>query len=297
VPPTYSDYKITHIIEETSDIRTFRLAPVAQSPPSPAFAPTAPPTPGMAEASGASPTLPAIPSFKSGQFFILRAKNPPPELKPPFRSYSSLSPSGQPFIEFGIKKEGKFTTLLFGMKVGGILEVSGPYGLFILPDPITAPIVFLAGGIGITPLACHVQHLVKANHQLPFFLFYSNRHEEEISYKGLLDSLSDLNPNFHMIYALTCDDKECPASWKGERGRINAGMIRKHLNGAEATPIALPHGAEGTSFALPDGAQATPIPLPSCQFYLCGSPPFVTSLIEMLKAEGVPPEKIHKEQW
>jgi len=194
--------------------------------------------------------------------------SPPPELKPPFRSYSSLSPSGQPFLEFGVKKHGAFTTLLFGMKEGAIIEVAGPYGLFTLPEAISTPLVFLAGGIGITPLACHIQYLVQSSHPLPFFLFYSNRHENEIAYRGLIDSLSDLNPNFTPVYTLTGIDS--PADWEGEKGRISIPMLQKHIGN---------------------------IPLTSCCFYLCGSPPFVGSLIELLKSSSVPQEKIHKEQW
>lgn len=265
MPPAYVPYRIAKIIDETEDIRTFRLVP---SPPA-----QVPQVPGASAA-------PQIPSFKAGQFFMLRMANAPPELKPPFRSYSCLCPPGNPFLEFGIKKHGAFTTLLFSMKEGDAIEVAGPYGVFTLPDALTdsTPLVFLAGGIGITPLLCMSHHLVQSGHGGKFFLFYSNRHENEIAYKGLIDSLSDLNPNFTPVYSLTCDDKECPASWEGEMGRINAAMLKKHLNG---------NGADG----------APPFALPACHYFLCGSPPFVAALIEMLKGEGVMAENIHKEQW
>jgi len=237
----YVQYKIAEIHDEADSIRTFRLRPADGSP---------------------------LPSYKSGHFFMLRMPSPPPDLKPHFRSYSCLSPPGGSTLDFGIKKHGAFTTLLFGMKAGDAIEVSGPYGLFCLPSPLSSPIVFLAGGIGITPLLCHAHQLVKTSHALPFFLFYSSRHENDMAYKPLIDSLSDLNGNFTPVFTLTGDDVS--GEWRGEKGRISVEMVRKHLGS---------------------------IPLQSCQFYMCGRPDFTTSLTELLKASGVPPENIHKEAW
>lgn len=238
----YSTYDISEITQETQNIRTFRLKPAGGSTP---------------------------PIFKAGQFFMLRLSDAPAELKPPFRSYSCLSPPGGNTLDFGIKLQGAFTTELFKRLKGDKIEVSGPYGHFALPEKIGAPIVFLAGGIGITPLLSMARQLAHLQHKQPFFLFYSNRNENEIAYRALIDELASSSHSFRLIFTLTGEN--VGQEWKGEKGRIDAQMLARHLGSA--------------------------IPLNSCEFYLCGSPQFVSGLIEALKASGVPPEKIKKEQW
>ncbi len=255
----YRRYLLRKIARETENVRTFTLAPEEGE----------------------------VPSFRDGQFFNIRVPKALGVIKPNFRSYSVLAPHSPDRISFGIKLEGAFTHLLFDMKEGDGVELAGPFGSFVMKEPADAqdadrpadeaPVrgqtdaasrqsVFLAGGIGITPLHCMAAGFVQKKKNGKAILFYSNREEDNIAYRGSLDALHGACPDFEAVYTLT--GESAPAGWTGERGRIGPGMLALH----------------GVDFTR-------------AHFYLCGSPPFVKGLIAMLTEAGVEAQRVHKEQW
>jgi ferredoxin-NADP reductase len=88
--------------------------------------------------------------------------------------------------------------------------------------------VFLAGGIGITPLlsiARQARH-DRLPHQL--YLFYSNRRPEGAPFLDTLQSLEKTNPNFHLISTMT-EMSKSTKEWKGEVVPIDREMLSRHL--------------------------------------------------------------------
>lgn len=237
--PAYRPFKIAELVDEAPDVRTFVCRPADGQP---------------------------VPKFAPGQFFLFRIPSLPPEIKPNFRSYSSLRAHRPDSASFGIKKHGPFTQALFQLGVGAPVELSGPYGLFLLPRPLESPVVFLAGGIGVTPFVCMSEHLTNIRYGKPHLLFYSNWTEEGIAYRKRLDSFAARNPNFCVVHSLTGEN--IPPSWKGERGFLTAEMLRSH----------------GADFA-------------ASHFYVCGPKAFNDAMLDMLAAAGVEKERRHKEAW
>ncbi|MDE1797823.1 MAG: hypothetical protein KGH63_00265 [Candidatus Micrarchaeota archaeon] len=235
----YRPYRLAKIIDEAEGIRTFVCEP--------------------SDGQG-------VPPYKPGQFFNLRLTTLPPGFKPNFHSYSASRTWTPEAVRFGIKMHGPFTQHLFTLKEGTPVEVMGPFGIFGLPEKIDSPIVFLAAGIGITPLLCMAEHLAKSGHTRPFFLFYSNRNKIDIAYDALLHQLADINSNFKMVHTLTCADM--PDGWTGECGRMDVGMLKR--NGVD---------------------------LDAAHFYFCGPKGFIDAMMEQLGEAGVPKERLHKEVW
>jgi len=63
--------------------------------------------------------------------------------------------------------------------------------------------------------------------QTTLHLIYCNHTREDILLKEALDNLASSNPNrFKVTYTLT---REVPENWNGERGRVDAEMIKKYL--------------------------------------------------------------------
>ncbi len=255
----YREYVIEKIEAETDEVRTFRLAPVQGE----------------------------VPGFEEGQFFNMRIVRALGVIKPNFRSYSVLAPHAPRTISFGVKLEGAFTNFLFGMREGDGVELAGPFGKFVMEramdeksgrgpaelaeaDGKTTRVpgqsVFLAGGIGITPLHCMAAGFTKKKGAGKSVLFYSNREEGRIAYRKSLDGLHGACPDFEVVYTLT--GERIPESWTGERGRIDRAMLDRH----------------GVDFA-------------HAHFYLCGSPAFVKGAMGMLSEAGVEAGRMHKEQW
>ncbi|MFH1306386.1 MAG: FAD-binding oxidoreductase [Candidatus Micrarchaeota archaeon] len=207
-----------------------------------------------------------VPSYKPGQFFVLKNINMPSEIKHNFRSYSCLHPHNEEEISFGIKVHGEFTTALNKLKEEDVVDLSGPYGMFLLPEKIDTPIIFLGGGCGITPILCMVEYLHSVKHNKKYYLLYSARHANEFAYKKKLDEMAKKDDNFEIAYTITRGD--APAGWCEEIGRIDIGMIKvKCLVQKDAC------------------------------YYMCGPKMFVQCITGQLIGAGVGKENIHAEKW
>ncbi|MBM3123285.1 MAG: hypothetical protein FJZ97_14035, partial [Chloroflexi bacterium] len=143
------------------------------------------------------------------------------------------------------------------MPLGAPISVFGPAGDFVLPVDASAPIVFIAGGIGITPFRSMA--LDAAARRLPhrLTLIYSNRSQEAAAYHGELAQLAARHPDFRYLPTMTQAENSQPP-WTGERRLVNAEFLREalgdmaHLRFCLAGPPGLVKAA--TEAALAAGA-------------------------------------------
>ena len=113
--------------------------------------------------------------FKAGQYLVL---NVPGEYKA--REYSIYSPEDAPHIDLLIKEvtEGEISKELKYLKIGSKVEITGPFGFFVLRDNKQNQLnhfTFVATGTGISPfhsiilsnpdLECEVIHGVKYSYE------------------------------------------------------------------------------------------------------------------------------------
>lgn len=100
-------------------------------------------------------------------------------------------------------------------------------GDFTLSKDTKKKLVFLAGGIGITPFRSMIKYLVDTNEKRDIVLFYSNKTADEIVYQ---DVFAEAAQKLHIktIYTIT-DKDQIPKDWKGEEGRVSAEMIQKYV--------------------------------------------------------------------
>jgi glycine betaine catabolism B len=100
-------------------------------------------------------------------------------------------------------------------------------GDFTLPKNKKEKLVFIAGGIGITPFRSMIKYLIDTNQERDIVLLYSNRKATEIAYKEIFDQ-AQKELKIRTIYTLT-DTENIPADWRGEKGRISDGLISKEI--------------------------------------------------------------------
>ncbi|MEG0259410.1 MAG: NO-inducible flavohemoprotein [Lysinibacillus sp.] len=106
----------------------------------------------------------ALPTYQPGQYISVRVKSPNEEFTM-IRQYTLSKASAEEGYRISVKREdehnpnGKVSSYIHDvLQVGDLIDVSVPAGLFVLEET-TAPITFVSGGIGVTPLNSMLQSL------------------------------------------------------------------------------------------------------------------------------------------
>ncbi|MBI5044977.1 MAG: FAD-dependent oxidoreductase [Candidatus Levybacteria bacterium] len=166
-----------------------------------------------------------------------------------------------------IKKPSMFKQRLFSLEQGNEVTIFGPMGTFFLPDESNHPLIFLAGGIGVTPFHSMITYATSINYPTQIYLFASfSSVEEAVFYKDFV-RLSKENLFVKIIYTITHPGKS-REKWQGEVGRISPGMIKKYI-------------PEFKNYHL----------------YICGPEKMVDEMFEMMKSVEITQGKIRKEQF
>lgn len=147
------------------------------------------------------------------------------------RRYFTISSSPtEPEIHMGIKfysAPSTFKTALQKLNIGDTIIASQLAGEFLLPKDSTKKLVFIAGGIGITPFRSMIKYLIDKNQKRIVTLLYSNKTMADVAYKEIFDEAEE-KLNIKTVYALT-DIENIPNDWKGCCGFITADVIKKEI--------------------------------------------------------------------
>ncbi len=162
--------------------------------------------------------------FKPGQFaWITIWKTPFSDTEHPF-SISSSSEHPEE-ISFTIKDLGKFTSTIKNMKAGQDVYVDGPHGAFTIDRyPEAKNLIFIAGGIGITPIMSMMRSMANRKDQHPIKLFYNNRDWDSVTFREEIAELKK-KLNLQVIYTL----EKSPQKWDGETGYLTEKILQKYL--------------------------------------------------------------------
>lgn len=96
--------------------------------------------------------------------------------------------------------ESAFKQRLNTLKPGTVLEADQIGGDFTWVDT-DRPVIFVAGGIGITPYHSILKQRAHENKPLTVTLLYSNR-DDNIVFRAELDKLSTMHPEFGIHYVI-----------------------------------------------------------------------------------------------
>ncbi|WP_448335713.1 ferredoxin reductase family protein [Bellilinea sp.] len=162
--------------------------------------------------------------FHPGQFAWITAFNSPfKDAEHPF-SFSSV-PASDGSVRFTIKELGDFTQRIKELKPGDKVYVDGPYGAFSIDrHPDAKEFVFIAGGVGITPMVSMLHTLAQRNDQRPLLLIYGGRDLESLT---LIEEIEELKNrlNLRVVYVL----ENPPPGWEGETGYITRKVLERWL--------------------------------------------------------------------
>jgi len=157
-----------------------------------------------------------------------------------------------------------FKQALARFRPGDTAEVYGPLGTFLLATD--RPVVFLAGGIGVTPFRGMIRFATDTETRQSLTLLYSARTPEELVFRAELDQLAKVSSRFAPHYTITRPaDSTIP--WGGRVGRIDAAWVERLVD-----------------------LRARP------RVYVAGLPDMVSEMVTMLTERfGVPPDDIDYE--
>ncbi len=100
-------------------------------------------------------------------------------------------------------------------------------GDFTLPKDPGEKLVFIAGGIGVTPFRSMIKYLLDTNEKRDIVLFFSNKFAQDVVYTDVFDEASQ-KLGIKTVYTLT-EIPQIPPSWKGKVGFVDENMIKTEV--------------------------------------------------------------------
>ncbi|WP_436535112.1 globin domain-containing protein [Actinoplanes sp. HUAS TT8] len=197
-----------------------------------------------------------------GQYVTVQVPMPDGMRQP--RQYSLIRADDGEHRYFAVKRDGEVSTFLHDqVHPGDELTLSVPYGDVVLDDS-GRPVIFISAGIGVTPMAGMISHLVAAGSHLPVMLLHADTSEATFPLRRqIVDDLSHLpKSELHVWY---------------ESG------------GADTLPVTSAHSGTLDLGEVPRPKRAL--------YYLCGPLPFLETVRGTLLERGVAPRDIQYEMF
>ncbi len=186
--------------------------------------------------------------FRAGQFADYTLIDPPEtDEEGNVRGFSLVHAPYEPNLVAATRmRDTAFKRVLNDLPIGSELKLDAPYGDFTLHKTESTPAVFIIGGIGATPVRSMVAQAThdKTSHKLT--LLHSSRTPDDLPMKTDFEGLAKDNPHFTYI-AIASDS--APDGWRGERGKIDAAMVKKYVPDL-SKPIYYLSGPEGMVKAM-----------------------------------------------
>lgn len=137
------------------------------------------------------------------------------------------------------------------LKPGQQVTISEPMGDFVLPKDTSLPLVFIAAGIGITPIRSITKWLTDRSQQRHAQLIHMVREPQQLLFEPLFEA--------YYAEAYIPIVTQPDGSWHGETGHLDAQRVRDLCGSPERA-----------------------------HYYIAGPEPFVESLTKGLIAQGIP---------
>ncbi len=206
-------------------------------------------------------------AFVPGQYMEFTLGHSRPDSRGNRRYFTLASSPTENVVHLGVRfyaQGSSFKRTMYKMDARVNMLGAQIAGDFTLPTDPQQKLVFIAGGIGITPFRSMLRYLLDTQQRRDIVLFYANKTADEIMYKDVFSAVQ-AKLGIKTFYTLT-DTTSVPRNWAGLVGRINERMILR---------------------TVPDYDERI--------YYLSGPPDMVRAYEQVLKNMGVKHNQIKKD--
>ncbi len=164
-------------------------------------------------------------AYEPGQYMEFTLPHDKPDTRGSRRWFTLSSSPTEPDVKIGVRfyKDGSsYKSALADIEPGDQIVAAQLAGDFTLPKDPSQKLLFIAGGIGITPFRSMVKYLIDKRQQRDIVLFYSARSPEYVAYTELFDEAAK-KINLKVGYVI--DGNQAGRLENGINGRLNAKLI------------------------------------------------------------------------
>lgn len=162
--------------------------------------------------------------FRAGQYIELMLPHKKPDSRGARRVFTIATSPGDKSLRFGIKipeRSSTFKQALMVLQPGKVIQATRIAGDFVLPKDTKQPVLFVAGGIGITPLISYIR--ARQSHDIT--LVYAVSSPAEIAYRDVL-AVSGMK----VIVVVPGGKAEVPGGWKVVDGAfVSEDILAEHV--------------------------------------------------------------------
>ncbi len=182
------------------------------------------------------------------------------------RSLSIASAPCESELFFSMRRSmSSFKQVCWAMTPGMTVTITKAVGFFTVPKDNQKPIIFLVGGIGVTPVRSILKQAEYEKSVRDFTFFYSNRFTKDAAFNEEMKNIK--LDHFRYVTVLSKSTDAC-SEMNDERGYICADMLKKYI--------------KDVSDSL---------------YYIVGSPYFSEAIEKMLADLGVSKENCHMDPF
>lgn len=207
-------------------------------------------------------------SFRPGQYLEWTLGHRSQDNRGMRRFFTIASSPTEPELRLGVKfydKSSSYKQAMLKMKPGDTIVAGQLAGDFTLPKDKKQKLVFIAGGIGVTPFRSMIKYLSDNSERRDIVLLYANKSVRDIAYADIFETVA-ARVNLRTVYTVS----EAPP-------RQECGVINRRIDGALIREL------------VPDWFERG--------FYISGSQAMVISCREALLDMGVSARRIRTDYF
>lgn len=166
--------------------------------------------------------------FRAGQFLdvILRGSTGAPK-SDYIHGFSIVAAPYEDYLAVATRLRGSpFKEAFRQLPDGSEVQLDAAYGEFTLPKATDRPVVFVIGGIGVTPVRSMVAQSGhdRSGHRLT--LIHANRSPQNAPFTEDFKGFARANPDFRFVRVYS---DETGGDTEAEKGLVDAALIRRHV--------------------------------------------------------------------
>lgn len=216
----------------------------------------------------------ALPTHQPGQFVSVKCFVPELGVYQP-RQYSLSDVPHKEFFQISVKREfaigqkpaGKISNVLHeSLPIGAEVDVSSPFGDFVLDINATTPVVLISGGVGLTPMMSMLKTVTDQTKSRRAMFIHAVRNGRVHAMKDTLAEIMAHNPQVdRAVFYEEVAESDKQGTDYDFVGRVDLNKLKDQ------------------------------VVLPDADYYICGPQPFMNAQSSTLKGLGVKEDRIHME--